>query len=155
MKRGRKPLDPTIVRLRSTRKGTVIPITGTEEKIRCPQKLTGAGRNKWRNLIPKLKKLGIISAVDRDALFLYCDAYREYVEMSELIKSPVVRTVGGNLIQHPALAVRNAAYKRMLQIAKEIGLTPAARVNLNVSAKPKTPADRARFFGATKERPGA
>lgn len=149
-KAGRKPLDPKIVRLRSVRKGTIIPKVGLNEHIRCPQTLTGRARNTWKMLIPELKKMNNLAPIDRYLLQMFCEAYAEYEEMKALIQSPIVSTKNGNIIQHPAVQVRNAAYKRMVQIAKEFGLSSASRQALGITFNQKSKSEKSRFFEGRK-----
>jgi len=113
---------------------------------RRPRWLQGHARKKWESLVPQLRDIGLIREVDVDLLAAYCQAYGEFMDLTELITEPLIKTVKGNWIQHPGLACRNAAYKRMLQIGKEFGLSPKSRKDLDCLKQKAKESDRTRFF---------
>ena len=45
----------------------------------CPAMLDVAGRAEWKRITPHLKKLGLISQIDRAALTGYCQAWSDFV----------------------------------------------------------------------------
>ena len=105
---------------------------------RCPAWLTGEGRKEWRRICPQLKRMGVLTKIDRTALGAFCKAYsrwlkaeRELEKIGELIKSP-----SGYSIQNPWLAISNKSMKQMLEIMREFGMSPASRAGLHVEKQP-------------------
>jgi P27 family predicted phage terminase small subunit len=102
---------------------------------RCPAHLTGAAREEWKKRAPALAKLGLLTTLDTAALEMLCAAYGEWREaMAEMAKSkPVLKTSGGNLIQHPYLAIANRARADYLRFAIQFGFTPSARTRIKAT----------------------
>lgn len=104
----------------------------------------------WRRIVQSLGRERILTRLDRTTLALYCQAYADYVEsldyLNVMVKGedgklkkagPLVKTSKGNIIQNPALSVKNKAFQILLKIAAEFGLSPSSRSNIQVQQKPK------------------
>lgn len=116
-----------------------------------PKGMSKAARREWRNIVPLLKQLRVLSNIDGKALAAYCESYalwetarNEYLstgitfrEMFE-DKDGVMRP--GNIKKNPAVAIANDALKAMKTFLIEFGLTPASRTRLKIE-RPKTEDD--------------
>lgn len=145
---GRKPVPAATLKLRGSwrAKGRRDLPVENRRPIK-PRWLTGEAAKEWSKIVPKLDKMGILAEVDQTMLVLYCKTYAEYMEADSLIKSILIKTSNGNIIQHPAVSIRNAAAERLRKLASEFGLSPAARSGLNIlQGSPDGTNNKKRFF---------
>lgn len=122
----------------------------------CPDWLPAEAKAEWGRIVPQLVVAGVIATVDRALLMAYCEAVAEFVKMAKRIEKDgqFAKTKeredgsGGNVIQHPALAVRNRARATMLQLAQQFGLSPSARARIKAqeAAPPAAGEGKSRFF---------
>jgi P27 family predicted phage terminase small subunit len=84
---------------------------------------------KWNEIISKLQSDGLLRHGDEDTLASYCILFCRWRKAEKIVadKGEVLKTVNGNLIQNPYLAISNRALKDMNLLAAQIGLTPASR----------------------------
>lgn len=93
----------------------------------------------WHRLAEVLSEARLISALDGDALALLCLAFVEYEEADSevaLYGLTVVSEKGG-VYQHPAVGVRTNAWKKILRLCREFGMTPSARASLKAGDEQK------------------
>lgn len=103
-----------------------------------PRGLSSAARRLWRELAPKLEKLGLLTETDGPLFEALCEAWARYQEARRRYRR-VIRAVdpvnGMTTIRKAEVSVEKAeAALRML--AAEFGLTPASRGRLDVAAEP-------------------
>ena len=105
-----------------------------------PRWLKGDARRKWRELVPELVAVGIISRLDRDLLTLYCQTYADWLEIRKLRQTEpsVITTTSGNLIQNPLIGLQNRISACLLRLSRELGLSPTARAGLRVQPRGDT-----------------
>lgn len=106
-----------------------------------PPVLQGDARLEWDRITPLLKKLGLLSKIDRAALCGYCQAWADFVwAVNYLRHRPrVIKAPSGYRQIHPAMTMRRQAAEQMLKFASEFGLTPSARTRVEAAlAKPAT-----------------
>lgn len=96
----------------------------------------------WREVSPELYAVGVLTTVDGPALSAFCLAWAVFIKAqrrlnaqarnddSVMAEGLLVKTKSGNIIQNPLLGIANVARRDMLKAAAELGLTPAARANL-------------------------
>ena len=101
----------------------------------CPKGMSPSARKHWRSLAQKLARAGLISQVDGLSLRLLAESIDLYLTASAKItdQTLVVKTVNGNVIQNPFLAIRNRAWEQIVKLAASFGLTPADRNGLSFS----------------------
>ena len=109
--------------------------------------LSKKAQAEWRRIVPELQRAGILTRLDRTTLALYCQAYSDYVESLEMFEkpwptTPLFETKNKNVVQHPALSIRNKAFKTLVSIAAEFGLSPSSRSKIEVTEN--TPANSGR-----------
>ncbi|KPK71857.1 MAG: hypothetical protein AMJ84_05415 [Acidithiobacillales bacterium SM23_46] len=155
-KRGPKPMPTKILKLRGSnragrRKGGVnVPLN----RPRIPRWLTGEARREWQRTAPLLARLGLLTQIDRTMLAIYCQAFADWRQADRFLQDMiaggsgvVVVTKKGNVVQNPALAVRNQAVERLRKIAAEFGMSPASRVGLETQPRATDQQQKQRFFG--------
>jgi P27 family predicted phage terminase small subunit len=103
--------------------------------------------------------MGVLTTADKTGLALLCEALAEYLEARQVIADAGALTYesetkqGGVMIRaHPAAALASDAFRRAVAVAKEFGLTPAARAR--VEAEPETDADPLEEFLGRSRRAG-
>ncbi len=105
-----------------------------------PEYLDTLAASKWRELVPPLEALGILSTVDGLALEALCNSYSLYVQACEKVKEEGLLIMGLNDIpyQSPYLKIADAQSKIMRGFLQEFGLTPSARTRVKVAPVEKS-----------------
>ena len=108
----------------------------TKVKPRCPSYLSAEAKREWRRVSKYLYDAGLLSAIDLDALAMYCDTVALWIEATQKRqeKGLVGTTVNGNLIQNPYLSIANRAKRDALRFMHEFGMTPSSRSRIIADA---------------------
>jgi len=137
---GRKP-KPTALKILQGNPGKR-KLNKNEPKPRteipsCPTWLTAMAQMEWKRIVPQLKKLGLISKLDRSALAAYCQAFGRWQDAELEIRKYgfVCITDKGNVIQRPEVGIANKALEQMYKFLTEFGMSPASRTKLSVAIK--------------------
>lgn len=103
----------------------------------CPAELGAAARKEWDRLARELATLNILTALDRAALAVYCNAYGIWAEATEAIQKygTMVKSPTGYPIQSPYVSIANRQAEIMMRIASEFGFTPASRSRISTPAE--------------------
>ena len=80
-----------------------------------PEWLNPEAKREWGRIVPELELIGLLTKVDRAVLAIYCELWGQFVDAVK----------AGKPLNTPAMA-------QMRLYAVELGLTPAARVKLQV-----------------------
>jgi P27 family predicted phage terminase small subunit len=109
-----------------------------------PEHLEGLARDKWQGLAETLADAGLLEELDRDGLASYCLCFADLWAAVEQIKKDgtTFTTDSGYIMKHPAVTMKNDALRQMQSLAKEYGLTPAARARLRVDNEGPTETDK-------------
>lgn len=140
--RGRKPLPKNVHLLRGNpsklHRSDLTSNRDPAVKIPDPpDHLAGEGLAEWQRITAELHSLGLVSAIDRAALVLYCESWALYVQASEQIKS-----LGGALVvEHPNgfrgpsawLGIRDKALEQCRRLLVEFGMSPSSRSRAQAS----------------------
>lgn len=91
-----------------------------------PDYLSEAARVEWVRITGELTRAGILEEVHGDLVGQYCETLVEVRRCEEqLAKDGMVTARGDDGIgPHPCIAIRNAAVRRMRQLAHDLGLMP-------------------------------
>lgn len=114
------------------------------KKIVCPEWLDEEARKEWDRVYKILKKERIeFTPKDLKTLEAYCRNYSKWKQCEMILQDGLTfETPNGYIQQRPEESISNKAQEKMLQCAKELGLTPAARArmgkNISSGAEPKT-----------------
>ena len=142
--KGRKPL-PTRVKELLGNPGKR-PLNGREPKYpagvgKAPDHLDEIARKEWNRVAKLLTAAGVVTAVDRGVLAVYCAVWsrlvraeRKVAEEGEVLKSPA-----GGMYQNPHLAVANKAVEQIAKLSPMLGLDPSSRSRIVVPAGPLVP----------------
>jgi P27 family predicted phage terminase small subunit len=164
--RGRKPTPTAILEARGSRK---IDKSRRESEANIddtppdrPDFLSPDAAAEWDRIVSTLQGSRILTANDRGALAMLCQAYGRWVAAEREIAKSATATHGGEVVKsangfpmkNPWLSVADAAYEQCRKLAVEFGLTPSSRSRALAAPRPKSDADKpadgkARFFTPT------
>jgi len=101
----------------------------------CPVWLRLEAKREWRRMSAELKRLGLLTMIDRSALAAYCQAYARWREAEEKViqEGDVIETPKGFIIQSPYVGMANRAMELILKILAEFGMTPSSRSRISVA----------------------
>jgi P27 family predicted phage terminase small subunit len=87
----------------------------------------------WRRVLRDMGATGVIRAADADVLRCYCEAVSRYAAAARLYAQtgPLTRR-DGNLVKNPLHQVARDNADEVRQFARELGLSPSARVGLRI-----------------------
>lgn len=144
-KRGPKP-KPTQLKIAS---GTLRNRNDAEpqpptDRVVMPKHLGKIAAAKWRQLLPLLQGVRIMTRADVDALARYCDTYEWWRKTREVLKKdgdtyPILND-GGEvkyIAQRPEVSIAHKLAQQLRQLEQDFGLNPSARTSLK--SEPETP----------------
>jgi P27 family predicted phage terminase small subunit len=110
---------------------------------RVPADLGDRAKAVWRRVVREYGPSGVLTGADTDVLRCYCEAVARYEQAGRLFDAagPVIRASGtgarrGELVKNPLAQVVRDQAELVRLLARELGLTPAARVGLRAPAQP-------------------
>lgn len=148
-KPGRKSLPSKIMRLHGNPSGR--PMNDAEPEPDpgeppMPERLGELGREKWRELVPLLLGMGVLTVADGGALAELCFAWQirheaqgKIDELGLLITEQ--RRDGERVKPNPAVAIARSWSDVVTRYEVQFGLTPSARTGVKTT-KPADPQER-------------
>lgn len=97
-----------------------------------PTDLDEEAQKAWRLVAREMKDSGVITGADAHLLRAYCETVSRYIVASRLYTTPVIND-RGHLAKNPLHQITRDHIDQMRLLARELGLSPAARANLQVS----------------------
>jgi P27 family predicted phage terminase small subunit len=147
-KRGPRP-TPTAIKIA---RGTVRSRPKTEPAppatgIVMPGHLGEVAQAKWRELLPLLQAVKVMTDADVEALARYCDTYEWWLATRAKLRKegdtyPILND-GGEIkyiAQRPEVSIAHKLATQLRQLEQDFGLNPSARTSLHVE-KPKAQGD--------------
>lgn len=100
----------------------------------APTWLSREAKAEWRRVVPPLDQLGLLAKIDRAVLAMYCDAWGRWVSLGRQLTAEGETVVGyrGSVVKNPAWQLYRDAAAMCLALARELALTPAARLRLSM-----------------------
>ena len=102
----------------------------------CPAWIKPEGKKLWKQLMPELERLGLMTIVDGGAFAAACQSWAEYVGYLRVLKKngetyEYTNKFGAtNIMPRPEVAMKDRALANYRAFCAEFGLTPASRVRL-------------------------
>jgi P27 family predicted phage terminase small subunit len=95
----------------------------------------------WDRIVPTLRKVGLVSDLERAALVTVCRCWSRLVAAEREIQASgaVLQGEAGPVV-NPSVKVANDAIGQCLKLWAELGMTPAGRSKLSSLVKRDTPA---------------
>jgi P27 family predicted phage terminase small subunit len=138
--RGRLAAPDNVRQLRGNRK-PVVPVLKARPGVPNPPTwLDREARAEWTRVVPELERMGILATIDRAILASYCDCWARWVEARKAlvdsgVLQPASRKRDGDAVKNPAWQVYRDAGTQHSNLARQLGLTPAARLRLTPPKK--------------------
>lgn len=110
----------------------------------CPEFLTDDAKAEWARITRDLKKLGMVAAVDRAELAIYCQAWGDWKMARERLAAQYAeRQDKGYVESSPSgykqigvwLQLANRAEERMRTAGASFGFSPSSRSRLGATVK--------------------
>lgn len=124
--------DTNIIRLEDY---TSQATTGTEtnELPECPDYLTPLAKEHWAEIAPSLGKRGIINELDKDVLGIYCSLLARFIKLDQQLDEVGMtqKAPSGYEAETGTFTAWNKLLKPIMNYAKQLGLTPPARVAIH------------------------
>lgn len=99
----------------------------------APRHFTADEKQVWWRVGAELIQARLVTQVDMDALALYCRAHVRWVDAYRQLREQdkdVIMTPSGSIKPNPLYAVADKAHAQMVEMMRELGLTPASRTKL-------------------------
>jgi P27 family predicted phage terminase small subunit len=122
---------------------------------RCPAWLDDEAKLAWRQLIPQLDAMRVLTRIDGNALTRYCQLWARWKKAELFMQKhgdtyPLKDESGRIkcLMQFPQVASANKLAAQLTRLEQEFGMTPSARTRISVPVAQIAPDPvKARFFG--------
>lgn len=115
--------------------------------ISMPSHLGEVAAVRWRELLPMLQSVKVMTTADVESLARYCDTYEWWLATRAKLKQegdtyPILNDKGEikYIAQRPEVAIAHKLAVQLRQLEQDFGLNPSARTSLNVE-NPKDNAD--------------
>ncbi len=99
----------------------------------CPDYLDDVAKAKWPELCRLLAEAGLLNNAGRDVMALYCAAFSQWREATEMVKKSglIVRGAAG-VCANPCVKIAADAKSEMLQLAELLGLDASGQSRFRV-----------------------
>jgi len=128
---------------------------------KCPSWLDKDAKAAWRQLVPLLEEMRVLTRIDSNALARYCRLWSRWRKAEKFIEEKgevyTLKDEKGNVRcvqQFPQVSIANKLAQQLTKLEQEFGMTPSARTRIQITVA--TPmSNKSRFFGggiATRDR---
>lgn len=115
-----------------------------------PKHLGKVAAARWRELLPLLQGVRVMTDADVEALARYCDTYEWWLGTRAILKEqgctyPILND-GGEvkyIAQRPEVSIAHKLAQQLRQLEQDFGLNPSARTSLHVEPPTTHDADEA------------
>ena len=148
----RGPLPTGYARRRNKRRTSGSFITIARPPM--PRTLAEEAKAEWRRVVPELEDIGIVATIDRGVLIRYCTAWADWCELARLLEKSgkLIKGQKGNLVRNPLWLMKRDAEQAIADLARQLGLTPAARLRAGVHhERPPDPEEEDRTVATIEE----
>lgn len=98
-----------------------------------PTWLDREAKAEWARVVPALDRMGVLAEVDRAILATYCVAWSTMVDAHRKLRAEgLVATKRYGPVKHPLWQVWREAATQVRDLAKELYLTPTARLRSEI-----------------------
>lgn len=120
----------------------------TKESFTSPDsRLVPEGKRVWKRICTELNALGLLTVLDREALYIYCDAFSRLVEARKFLKENGETFEGKDkqgflkIQRYPQVQTYKECAEICSRIGSRFGLSPSDRVRLAVEGGDSTDLD--------------
>lgn len=133
---GRRPQPRAVKELKGVHKSLINydEPTAPDGTPVCPRWLSKRAKACWREVVPHLKAMNVLTKVDRHALISYCDAWGRYRDTRERLDAvgDTYELKSGYVQQRPEVGIVRQLQMLLLKYQQEFGLTPSSRTTIKV-----------------------
>ncbi|MBA3234961.1 MAG: phage terminase small subunit P27 family [Chloroflexi bacterium] len=128
---------PTSLRVLHGRQANTTEPQPAELPLVRPTGLSQEAGVVWDRVLASFGSVRVITAADVDALRLYCEAVVRYqiAEQRLVVSGPTVPGRHGEPVKNPLHQIVRDNAELIRSLAREMGLTPSARVNLHMDKR--------------------
>lgn len=111
---------------------------------RAPKWLADGAKQVWASLAPELHRKGVLTSWDVELFAGFCEAANIHRQACELVDATalLVRGAHGGLAKNQALQIHRDAFRDMLSVGAQFGLTPSGRGLIELPDTPELDAAR-------------
>jgi P27 family predicted phage terminase small subunit len=161
--RGPSPTPTPILKLRGstlvTKRREQREVKGPIGKPSCPDWIDEEAKAAWKQVLPLLTQMNVLTRVDGNALARYCQLWSRWKKAELFIQKhgdtyPLKNESGGIkcLMQFPQVAIAHKLSAQLTRLEQEFGMTPSARSRIQMQPDSPSFGDpfdaKARFFEA-------
>jgi P27 family predicted phage terminase small subunit len=118
-----------------------------------PSHLGEVAASRWRELLPMLQSVRVMTRADVESLARYCDTYEWWLATRAKLRAdgdtyPILND-GGQvkyIAQRPEVAIAHKLAQQLRQLEQDFGLNPSARASLHVEKTHPTTDDEDRLM---------
>ena len=148
-RRGPRPTPTPLLKLRSstlvTKRREKREPQSASSAPRCPAWLDEQAKAAWRQLVPQLQAMRVLTKIDGNALTRYCRFWSRWRTAEEFITKNgdvyPLKDENGRikcLMPFPQVSIANKLAQQLTRLEQEFGLTPSARTRIVVQPTDKT-----------------
>jgi P27 family predicted phage terminase small subunit len=142
-KRGPRPTPTAMKRARGTARKKSPEPEPPADAIAMPGHLGPVAQARWRELLPMLEAVRVMTNADIEALARYCDTYEWWLAVRAKLRAegdtyPILND-GGQvkyIAQRPEVSIAHKLATQLRQLEQDFGLNPSARTSLKVEPPP-------------------
>ena len=105
----------------------------------CPRHLSAEARREWKRISVGLRRVGLLSQIDRAALAAYCQWWARWVKaeqklakQGEVVKASNPHAGRKAMVRNPWFLVAIQAWDHVRKLLVEFGMTPSSRSRLPI-----------------------
>lgn len=154
-RRGPRPTPTPLLKLRGSSLVSQRREAGEPKpsgKPRCPDWIDPEAKTAWRQLVPQLEVMKVLTRIDGNALTRYCQLWARWKKAELFIQKngevyPLKDESGRIkcLMPFPQVSIASKLAQQLTRLEQEFGLTPSARTRINIETAGE-PADELREF---------
>ena len=155
-KRGPQKTPTAVLKMRGSWRAKIRPDEPQSEPgaPRCPAWMGTDAKHVWRQVVPLLEEMGVLSKINSNTLARYCSIWVRWKKADAFLREhgevyPVKDDEGQvkSFTEWPQVGIASRLGTELLKIEQNFGMTPSSRAGIQV-AKPdgKAKNDKTRFF---------
>ena len=142
--RGPRPTPTPILKLRGSREADreATEPQPEQKRPRLPKWLDEEAKIVWKQVVPQLERMHVLTRIDGNALARYCQLFSRWKKAEQFIQkygeSYPLKDKDGNVKcfqQWPQVAIAHRLSLALTKIEAEFGMTPSGRSRITVPTK--------------------
>jgi len=130
-------------------------VAGPAGTPRMPDWLDDDAKAAWKQLVPQLREMGVLTRIDGNALARYCTTWAAWRKAVAFIREKgdmyPLRDENGAVKyfqQWPQVAISHKLATQLTRLEQEFGMTPSSRARLQMPERKGADDAKERFFNA-------